>query len=191
MLHNVQEMERRMSDLDPDDPIDAIAIAWTRERPNTPVDSIPIVTRIAHVAKLFGDDRTRLLRQSGTDSATLDLLSTLRRSGPPYRLGTRELASTALITAGAITQRVDRAQQQGLVTRNPRADGSRQVDVELTESGHRTVERLVDEVLGREAELLANLTGREKQQLQLLLGRLLEGLHDALGSDRRPPHVDR
>ncbi|WP_415976126.1 MarR family winged helix-turn-helix transcriptional regulator [Rhodococcus sp. 077-4] len=178
-----------MPNLDPDDPIDAIALAWTRERPDTPVDSIPIVTRITHAAKLFGDDRTRLLRQSGADSAILDLLSTLRRSGPPYRLSTRELADAALVTAGAITQRVDRAEQQGLVVRHSRADRTRQVDVELTESGHRAVERLVDEVLGREAELLENLSERERDQLESLLRRLLGELHDALGSDRRPPHV--
>ncbi len=178
-----------MTDLDPDDPIDAIAMAWTRERPDTPVDSIAIVTRIAHVAKLFGDDRSRLLRQSGADSAILDLLSTLRRAGPPYRLSTRELAGAALVTAGAITQRVDRAEQQGLVVRHPRSDGTRQVDVVLTESGHRAVERLVDEVLGREAELLENLAAREKEQLESLLRRLLGEIHDVLGSDRRPPHV--
>ncbi|OZD08004.1 MarR family transcriptional regulator [Rhodococcus sp. 06-235-1A] len=178
-----------MPDLDPNDPIDAIAIAWTRERPDTPVDSIPIVTRIAHAAKLFGDDRARLLRQSGADSAILDLLSTLRRAGPPYRLSTRELADAALVTAGAITQRVDRAVQQGLVIRQPRVDRSRQVDIELTESGHRTVEHLVDEVLGREAELLHNLTAAEREQLESLLRRLLGELHDVLGSDRRPPHV--
>jgi hypothetical protein len=51
------------------------------------------------------------------DPSTLDLLSVLRRSGPPYELGTRELTRRTLVTAGAISQRVARAEQAGLVAR--------------------------------------------------------------------------
>ncbi|WP_413230194.1 MarR family transcriptional regulator [Kitasatospora herbaricolor] len=55
------------------------------------------------------------------------LLSTLRRSGPPYRLTTGELADRSLVTAGAVTQRVDRAQGAGLVRRLPPEPGTRAV----------------------------------------------------------------
>lgn len=85
----------------PEDPVDAIAAAWKRELPDVPVHSIGIVTRVWHVAKLLGDDRARLLRDHHADTATLDLLSTLRRHGKPYRMTTRELAAASLITAGA------------------------------------------------------------------------------------------
>ncbi|WP_345494680.1 MarR family winged helix-turn-helix transcriptional regulator [Nocardia callitridis] len=131
-------------------------------------------------AKLFDDDRRRLLRESDADPATLDLLSTLRRSGPPYRLTTRELADSALVTAGAISQRVARAERQGLVARHPHTDGTRRVDVELTECGHSTVEHLVDAVLGRETDLLGGLTEQEQRQLRHLLRRLLDELHSSL-----------
>jgi DNA-binding MarR family transcriptional regulator len=175
-------------ELDPEDSVDAIALAWLRERPQTPVDSIGIVTRLWHAAKLLGDDRTRLLREAGADTATLDLLSTLRRSGPPYRLTTRELADSALITAGAITQRVDRAEREGLVTRSPQREASRRVDVELTDLGHATVERLVDAVLQRELALLEGFPAGEREQLSALLRKLLSTLHTSLGH-RQPGHV--
>ncbi|PYE20834.1 DNA-binding MarR family transcriptional regulator [Williamsia limnetica] len=175
--------------LDPDDPIDAIALAWIRERPQTPIHSIPIVTRIWQAAKLFGDDRMRLLREHGTDSATLDLLSTLRRAGTPYRLSTRELADQALITAGAISQRVSRAEGQGLVTRHADPKVARRVEVQLTELGHHTVEQLVDTVLHRENQLLSGLTVDERNQLQHLTRRLLEELHATLDHDHKPGHV--
>ena len=168
---------------DPDDQVDAIALAWLRERPGTSVESIGIVTRIWHAAKLFGDDRTRLLRSNDADAATLDLLSTLRRSGDPYALTTRELAVAGMVTAGAISQRVDRAEKQGLVRRTPRA-GSRAVEVTLTEAGHETVERLVDAVLGRELELLESLDSEEREALARLLSKLLAGLQDELGTQR-------
>lgn len=174
--------------LDPDDPVDAIALAWERERPGTPVDSIGVVTRLWQAAKLFGDDRVRLLRDEGLDAATLDLLSTLRRSGAPYRMTTRELADAALITAGAITQRVARAEEQGFVERTPRGAGSRQVDVQLTQAGHGAVEHLVDLVLGRELELLGGLTPGERDQLASLLRRLLTGMQGGQGPTK-PGHV--
>ncbi|WP_396923354.1 MarR family winged helix-turn-helix transcriptional regulator [Mycolicibacterium sp.] len=167
--------------LDPQDPVDAIALAWAEERPGTEVGSIGIVTRVWHAAKLLGEDRRRTLAAAGADTAVLDLLSVLRRSGAPYRLTTRELADATMVTAGAISQRVARAERDGLVVRTARADGSRRVDVELTPAGHALVEELVDRVLGREAELVGHLDAVEQQQLAQLLRRLLDGLDHKLG----------
>ncbi|MBF6064449.1 MarR family transcriptional regulator [Nocardia terpenica] len=175
-------------ELDPADPIDAIALAWAAERPGTPVDSIGIVTRLWQAAKLLGEDRRRTLARAGADTAVLDLLSVLRRSGPPYRLSTRELADATLVSAGAISQRVARAERDGLVTRVTRADGSRRVDVGLTAAGHALVERLVDGVLGREADLVSCLDADQQRELVGLLRVLLDGLQRELG-ERRPSQV--
>lgn len=154
-------------------PVAEIAAAWERERPGTPVDSIGIVTPLWRLAKLFADDRRRLLAEAGVDPATLDLLSVLRRSGTPYELTTRELAARTLVTAGAISQRVARAEQSGLVRRRTADDRSRTVLVALTEEGHDLVERTVDRVLNRESELISSLTDDRRKllakQLQLLL----------------------
>ncbi|MGW7255071.1 MarR family winged helix-turn-helix transcriptional regulator [Streptomyces sp. NPDC054834] len=113
-----------------------IAAAWRRERPGTPTESIEIVTPIRWLGKLFADDRGRALREAGIDAATLDLLSVIRRSGPPYALSTREIARRTLVTAGAISQRVARAERDGLVRRAPGAGGRRSVEVSLTVEGH-------------------------------------------------------
>ena len=177
-----------MADRTTDDHIDAIARAWERELPNVPVRSIGIVTRIWHIAKLLGDDRARLLRSHHADMATLDLLSTLRRHGEPYRMTTRELASASLITAGAITQRVDRAEAQGLVKRTRRRD-SRTVDVELTPLGHTSADELVTTVLERECEVLDGLSIDEQVRLEHTLRQLLQHLSEMLGGRRQLGHV--
>ncbi|MFJ9455898.1 MarR family transcriptional regulator [Kitasatospora sp. NPDC101447] len=78
---------------------------------------IEVVTPVWWLGKLFADDRARVLRTAGIDAATLDLLSVLRRSGAPYVLITREPARRTLVTAGAVSQRVARAEAQGLVAR--------------------------------------------------------------------------
>ncbi|MFF8918138.1 MarR family winged helix-turn-helix transcriptional regulator [Streptomyces sp. NPDC015032] len=162
------------------DPVDSIAAAWRRERPQTSVASIGVVTRIWQLAKHFGDDRRRVLAEADLDPATLDLLSTLRRSGPPYTLSTRELAEQSLVTAGAISQRVARAERERLVTRRPAPGRSRAVLVELTAAGHDLVEHTVDQVLSREIELLDGLTSEQRDSLTELLRTLLGDVQEKL-----------
>ncbi len=149
-----------------------IAAAWQRERPGTPTGSIEIVTPIWRLAKLFADDRGQVLRAAGIDAATLDLLSVIRRSGPPYALSTREIARRTLVTAGAISQRVARAEGQGLVRRAPGSTGRRTVMVSLTDQGQALIERSVDAVLGREASLVQSLSESERATLVALLDKL-------------------
>jgi DNA-binding MarR family transcriptional regulator len=161
-------------------PAREIADAWRRERPGTPVDSIEVVTPLWRLGKLFADDRRRVLATARVDAATLDLLSVLRRSGRPYELSTRELGARTLVTAGAISQRVARAEGQGLVVR---ATGPRRsVLVRLTDEGHALVERTVDQVLGREAYLVSGLTRRQRLALVELLDVLLADVSTRVAS---------
>ncbi|MFF0489529.1 MarR family winged helix-turn-helix transcriptional regulator [Nocardia sp. NPDC004068] len=163
------------------DGADEIAAAWQRERPGTPTDSIGIVTRLWQLAKLFGEDRRRVLAGAGVDTATLDLLSVLRRSSSPYTLSTRQLAERTLVTPGAISQRVARAERDGLVRR--RTDpANRTVWVELTDAGHELVERTVDSVLHRELELLDTLTPEQRHELAELLRVLLRDVQARTGN---------
>ncbi|HEY1178576.1 MAG TPA: MarR family transcriptional regulator [Phytomonospora sp.] len=134
--------------------VDDIAAAWRRELPGVPTHSIPVVTPIWRLAKLLADDRRRFLAEQGVDAATLDLVSTLRRAGEPYTLSTRELTERCLVSAGAISQRVARAEKDGLVTRGPARGRPKTVPVTLTAAGHGMTERLVGELLRREAELI-------------------------------------
>lgn len=166
-------------------PVDATALAWLRERPGTPVEGIGIATRIWRLAQLFGEDRRRTLAGAGADAATLDLLSVLRRAGPPYQLTTRQLTEQTRVTAGAVSQRIARAERAGLIERTPAADrSSRAVLVTLTPAGHAMVERLVDRVLGREADLVAGLSAAERAALTGLLKKLLDDLSTRLGPHR-------
>jgi DNA-binding MarR family transcriptional regulator len=160
----------------PADHADEIARAWAREQLGIPVGSIGILTRIWQAAKLLSDERRRTLAAIGMDAATLDLLSTLRRSGPPYRLSTRDLARRCLVTAGAITQRVDRARESGLVRRLPPPPGSRLVQVELTPRGHHLVAKAVRSLLSYEQGLIDVLDPGQQEDLARLLALLVSGL---------------
>ncbi|SFQ01930.1 DNA-binding transcriptional regulator, MarR family [Amycolatopsis arida] len=157
------------------DPVDEIQLAWARELPEAPVGSIGVITRIWWAAKIFGDRRRRLLREFGVDVATLDLLSALRRAGPPYEMSPGALAGACMVTRGAVTQRVDRAAAAGLVTR-PVGSGRRVRAVRLTDDGHALLDRVVVDLLGVEQRMLDHLTSEQQEQLSDLLRVLLAGL---------------
>ncbi|MFD0555485.1 DNA-binding MarR family transcriptional regulator [Stackebrandtia endophytica] len=157
-----------------------IAAAWRAERPDLPVDSISVITPLWRIGKLLADDRRRLLVDHDMDPATLDLLSTLRRAGPPYRLATRELADRSLVTAGAISQRVARAEQRGLVTRTNAGGRPRTVLVTLTPLGFERVDAVVGDILRREHDCLTSLSQPQRTQLAELLGTLLTDLSDRI-----------
>jgi DNA-binding MarR family transcriptional regulator len=159
-----------------------MAAAWLRERPGTPVAAMGVATRLRWIAKLLEDDHRRLLSRLGIDVATRDLLSTLRRSGPPYRLTAGELTRLSWLTTGAISQRLARAEQRGFVRRYRNPDSAREVLVELTPAGHDTIEGTIDTLLGREHDLLSGLTDEEQNQLTGLLRVLLIDLIDRTGA---------
>jgi DNA-binding MarR family transcriptional regulator len=167
---------RDANDYPGQDDVDRIQHAWERERPGTPAGSIGVITRIWRIGKLLADERRRTLARLGIDGATLDLLSTLRRAGPPYRLTAGTIAELSLVSAGAISQRVARAEREGLVRRERSGADGRLSYVTLTAAGHALVERSVDGLLRHEDHLLAALTEYEREHLAAHLKTLLASL---------------
>jgi DNA-binding MarR family transcriptional regulator len=176
-------------EVDDGDAVDEIQRAWQRERPGTPVGSIGVITRIWRAGKLLADERRRTLGRLGIDDATLDLLSTLRRVGQPYRLTAGEIAVRTLVSAGAISQRVARAERDGLVTREQSAGDGRLTYVTLTGDGHALIERSVDQLLRHEESLLAALTQVQRAELSALLRILLTSLAPRAGRGATRPAV--
>lgn len=161
-----------------EDGVDRIQRAWEKERPGTPAGSIGVITRIWRIGKLLADERRRTLARLGVDAATLDLLSTLRRAGRPYRLTAGAIAELSLVSAGAISQRVARAEREGLVRREREQADGRLSYVTLAAEGHALIERTVDGLLGYEETLLAALTADQRENLSTLLRVLLVGLQN-------------
>jgi DNA-binding MarR family transcriptional regulator len=149
-----------------------IAAAWHRELPGLRTDSIEVITPLWRIAKILADDRRRTLAALGIDPSTLDLLSVIRRSGPPYELTTREITRRTLITAGAVSQRIARAEQAGLVERSPSSASRRAVSVTLTDAGHALIEATVRHLLEHEADLISALEPPERATLNALLTKL-------------------
>ena len=157
-------------------PAAEIAAAWRRELPGARTESIEVITPVWRIAKVLADDRRRTLAALGVDPSTLDLLSVIRRAGPPYELTTREIASRTLVTPGAVSQRVARAELSGLVDRAPSSASRRAVAVRLTEAGHALIEATVRQLLEHEADLIGALTAGERAALTGFLAKLERAL---------------
>jgi DNA-binding MarR family transcriptional regulator len=158
------------------DAVDGIVEQWARERPEMPVDSIGVVARVLRIAKIITDERRRTLAELGIDSATLDLLATLRRSGPPYRMTPAEIAAHCLVSGGAVSQRVARAEDAGFVRTERTGSGRRTMAVVLTERGHRVIEHNIEALIARERALITGVSGDDRARLEGLLRDLLAGM---------------
>jgi DNA-binding MarR family transcriptional regulator len=102
-----------------------------------------------------------------------EVLTALRWAGPPYRRSPGKLAERAELSTGAMTSRLDRLEQAGLVRRLPDPSDRRALEVELTDEGLRVWESSVGVQAEKEALIASALDEGEKEQLNALLRRLM------------------
>lgn len=160
-------------DGDGEDKVDRVEAGWRRVRPDIDVGSVGIVTRIWRIGRHFDHARKERLDAFGTDRIILDVLAMLRRAGPPHRLTPGELQRAALITSGGMSQRLERLEAAGLISRTIHSEDRRKVQVELTQAGIELVDEVVGDLMVRETKLLDVLDDAEQQQLRGLLKKLL------------------
>ena len=150
------------------DRIDRARAEWAREDPALATSPMEVVGRI--------------LRAEGLDRGGFDVLATLRRSGPPYRLTPTALYRELVLTSGAMTHRVDALARAGLVERMPDPADRRGSLVGLTPAGRSAVDRAMAAHMACEAAMLAVLPGEDRRALAGLLKQVLCGIEDEEGA---------
>jgi DNA-binding MarR family transcriptional regulator len=158
------------------DAVDVVTAQWARERPDLDVWPMGIIGRISRLDRLFGRDLKDFFAEHGLESFEFDVLATLRRSGAPYELTAGELLKAAMVTSGAITNRIDRMAAKGLVERDRDSADRRSVRIRLTDRGLALVDDVVGRHVANEERLLSSLDPAERDQLTGLLRALLESL---------------
>jgi DNA-binding MarR family transcriptional regulator len=107
------------------------------------------------------------------------VLLTLRRSGEPYRLSPTALAESVLISTGAMTNRLDKLEARGLISRERHPSDRRALEVVLTPEGRALVDEVVAGHVENEREMLSALSEREREQLTRLTRKLLAHLSES------------
>ena len=157
-----------------EDHIDRKLPDWKKELPNLDLTVEGIVQRIETLNGYLRRSMSETLAEHGLKLGEWAVLGQLRRVGPPYRLSPGELTEHADLSSGAMTNRLDRLEEAGLVRRLPNPDDRRSLIVELTEAGHRAWEGLADDQGVKESKVVTGtLSKREREQLNDLLRRLV------------------
>lgn len=161
----------------PMDSVDRIVDQWREVRPDIDSTPIHIVGRLSRLSRLIERRLSDNFANHGLEQWMYDVLATLRRGGEPFELTAGELVRQTMVTTGAITNRVDRLVERGLVERVAGSD-RRTVIVRLTPAGLRLVDQVVVTHMQTEREAVAALSRRQQDQLAALLRQALVGLGD-------------
>ncbi|MGV9614468.1 MarR family winged helix-turn-helix transcriptional regulator [Nocardia xishanensis] len=160
------------------DHVDRVLAQWQDQRPDLDVSPMAVLGRLSRLSLLVGAELRKTFAAHGLDAASFDVLATLRRTDPPHRLTPTELTRSAMVTSGAITQRLDRLEERGLVTRSPDDRDGRGVRVTLTDTGRKLIDAALPDHVSTEHRLLEPLSTTQRQRLAATLRILLESLGD-------------
>ncbi|OUR76190.1 MarR family transcriptional regulator [Alphaproteobacteria bacterium 46_93_T64] len=155
------------------DKIDRIISQWNRERPDLDVNPMSLIGRVKRIAQHFAHGMDKTFAAHNLNSASFDVLATLRRSGAPYALSPGDLLATMMVTSGTMTNRVDQLVKTGLVERKHNPEDGRSVIISLSQKGLAVIDVAVNEHVQTQARLVASLTDEEHLVLNGLLSKLL------------------
>jgi DNA-binding MarR family transcriptional regulator len=168
---NISELE----DTSEQDLVDDAARRWARERPALDTSPTEVVARLGRATAYIDAGVEVRLAEFGLTRSAWDVLASLRRQGPPYRLSPTALYVGLMRSSGAMTHRLRGLERAGLVQRTADPADARAMLVQLTPEGVALTERIAPLHLDNERELLSALDETEQRTLAELLRKLLLG----------------
>jgi DNA-binding MarR family transcriptional regulator len=154
------------------DGVDAILEQWQRERPDLDTSPIGVIGRISRLSREIERRLEPVYAACGLESGWYDVLATLRRAGPPYRLRPTDFAAALMLTSSGTTKRLDRLEAAGHITREPDPGDRRGVLITLTPKGRSLVDKATVKHMANEHRILGGLPAAEQRQLAGLLRKL-------------------
>jgi len=161
------------------DAVDDILDQWSEERPELNTAALGVVIRVMTLNRTFAREAARALEPLGLELFEYDVLSALRRHGEPFALAATGLARETDLSTGAMTNRIDRLEERGLVEREADKSDRRSVIVRLTRSGRQAIDDAIQVRLDAARAGLADLKKGERKQLADLLRTVVLGADDS------------
>ena len=179
--HRDRSAQAARDERTPDEPdhVDRVRAQWRAVCPELDTSPIEVVARIGRVAAYFDQSTNALMGQHGLARGSWDVLASLRRAGPPYELSPTELYRELMRTSGAMTNRLHRLEQAGLIERRRDPGDGRGVVVRLTTRGRKLVDKLAPLHMDNEQRMLTSLSDSDRHALAGLLRGLARDLEEA------------
>jgi DNA-binding MarR family transcriptional regulator len=160
------------------DEIDRMLETWEPEIPGVDLEIEAAVQRINWIFRGIRRRMDETLADHHLSYEEWGLLGHLKRSGPPYTSTPGKLAQMQGLSSGAMTNRLDRLEDAGLIRRRPDSKDRRSLRVELTDKGQEVWLDTVHAQGAKEAAIGAALSRRELAQLNTLLRKVLAGFEN-------------
>lgn len=154
------------------DHVDRLRAQWARELPDLDTSPMAVIGRARRITLRLRPGIEAVFARHGLDAGEFDVISTLLRSGEPWRLTPTALYQTLMISSGGLTARLNRLEAAGLIRRREAQEDRRSLLVELTEVGRAKAEAAFREDMALERRLLSGLDAAEQAELARLLTRL-------------------
>ena len=159
------------------DHVGRVMAQWHDQRPDLDVSPQGVIGRLHRLGARLTEELVAVYAEFGLGEGEFDVLATLRRAGAPYELTPSDLAAWTMVSSGAVTKRVDRCEEQGLVTRRVGDRDARGRVVALTPKGLDLIDRAFEAHMANEHRRVGSLSERQRAELAHLLevwGRALD-----------------
>ena len=154
--------------------------SWPKERPA----EARIVPGLFRSRNYIWDNDHRIVENHGVSWSQFLALSSLRSAAPDYVLSPTQLYTAAQVTSGGMTKMMHGLTKAGLIERIDNPEDKRSRLVRLTPQGAILAEKIVEELVSENKDLIGGiLSADEAEQLASLLRKLSVGLQSRLSGD--------
>lgn len=171
ILRTAREERRLQKDY-----VDIMLKQWLMERPDLDTSALAVTVRVLNLYKTFLKLASDSLAELDLELWEYDVLSALRRQGAPFELAATELAKETALSAGAMTNRIDKLEEKKLVRREPDPTDRRGVIVALTQKGVGVIDEAIRLRLEAADKGMQGLTKKERTTLASLLRKVVLGI---------------
>ncbi|MGO1117576.1 MarR family winged helix-turn-helix transcriptional regulator [Rhodovibrionaceae bacterium A322] len=150
----------------------SIVDQWKRERPDIDASPMALCGDVWRAGERIRKEVLANLADSKLDFPGFDVLLTLRRQGKGKSLSPSDLAKEMMLSTSAMTNRLDRLEKRGLLTRSVDPNDRRGLKISLSDDGFALADELVVSHVATEERMLSGLSAQERQQLSDLLDKI-------------------
>lgn len=152
--------------------IENVLQEWQRARPELDISPLGLFAAIAHAYWVSAPKIEGLMSKFDLTRGMFDVLTTLRRSGPPFELPPKELSRRLLLSGAGMTNRLDRLEDLELIVGTPDPNDRRGLQIKITQAGLAVVDRILPELIELEIQMATALTHEDTSELIKLLDKL-------------------
>jgi len=155
------------------DAIDVFTKEWSQARPDLDFNYLATLGRILRVSAHLRDAMDQWLAPFGITWEMFDLLASLQRAGADTGMRPTDLYEACMLSSGATTNRIDRAEKLNYALRKPDPSDGRAVRIALTKRGASLAHKAMTEHATCASDISNRLTAAEQKQLAKLLRKML------------------